>query len=272
MEDTINYTQNGSNSAHLAYCGYFRKETRMKSFLLTLVAAILLTIGVSSTANAGLGDNEICLPSGFLARIETGGPYVVGNVLTQGAFSITVTAVNNEGEIINFTASGPYGFIVVHAGGGQVTVPGPGNGLGHGLSFVAFCGDPTPTATNTPTETATLTATSTNTPTETATNTPTETATITETPTMTSTATEVPSGTPTLTLTETATATATVANSPTPTEVGNNPTPTQAAVTNLPEAGVGLNDEVDYTNLMIGMLSFAFILGCVAVAIRYVKR
>jgi hypothetical protein len=190
---------------------------------LALVMMLLAVITISTTTvSAGFGDNEVCLPDSFLGRIETGSGFSVGDVRTVGPFTITVTSIKEGGEITGFTATGPYGFLVIHAGGGSDTFGDPTGPFQHGLSFVAFCGTPTPTPTNT----------STNTPTATSTNTPTNTATASSTAssTATETATEVPTLTPTNTATSTPVITQTVQITPliieTPT---NTPSPSPTA-------------------------------------------
>lgn len=199
-----------------------------KGFIAVLFALLLMGLLNTSSQAAGLGDNEVCLPSGFLARIEAGSDYEVGDVLTQGAFSITVTSVNDEGEITGFTATGPYGFMVIHAGNGQDVFSDPTGPFEHGLSFVAFCGDATPTPTNTPTEV--ITETPTNTPTETIT--PTETNTPTTTPTESggteepTETVEVPTSTPTIPV-----------NLPPPATEEGDPV---GGVTTLPDTGAGV--------------------------------
>jgi hypothetical protein len=205
------------------------------AFLILVLTGIL----TPSVANAGLGDNEVCLPLTYYTRIETGGTYEVGDVLSSGGFSITVTSVNGDGEITGFSvnAGAYYDAIVIHAGGGQDTFSDPTGPFAHGLSFVAFCGD---VEENTPTPT--------DTPTSTPTETPTDTPTVTPTATETSTATSTPTGTltPSATATETATTTSTAIATATEFSQPEDPTPTEdtpVRITTLPDTGSGPDDD-----------------------------
>lgn len=145
----------------------------MRKIVLFVVFALLLFS--NQQASAEFGDGEVCLPLDYLGRIQTGGGFAVGDVVSGDGFSITVTSVKDGGEITGFTiTSGSYTSIVIHAGGGSETFSDPTGPFEHGLSFVAFCGetvDPTETPTDVPTETPTEI------PTETPTEVPTETPT-----------------------------------------------------------------------------------------------
>lgn len=115
------------------------------------------------------------------------------------------------------------------------------------------------------------TSTPTNTPTNTPIDVPTETATATA-----IIATETPSVTPTEISTEvvntpSVTATATITETATPVST-NEVTPTSTSIVrSLPDTGTGTNKEA-YGNLLLGMLSFAFICFCVGLTVRWIRR
>ena len=219
----------------------------------------------------------------------------MGMVGAKAANDVAVCHVEGNGTYhLLFVAAaaaynGHYG--VQHEGGLDVIPPFEFQGNTYsqrwdaeGQAIFAECDDddptntPTPTPTNTPTDTPT--STSTESPTQTPTQTPTESPidTPTETPSqvpsetivVTSTVTEVPTSTTTEVSTPVDNFTPIINESPTVASTPTNQVP--RGITNLPDSGVGQNEDIDYTNLLIGLLSFAVICGIVGLTIRHIRN